>query len=823
MSNSDTSSRAYISRIQAQNITATVASGGRGSNSGSFTSFLSTILGSIQSVIDPPASPPETPTLFGAIYDDTSITLSWNNVGNVTGTIIDILSGSTTTSTEITGSGNTKTITGLNANTLYSVRVSSFNAVGPSVPTGYIVLTTLQPRPTDLSAIDISFTEVCLEWTDNVVGDISGHNIKYSAYPYSSTSTIFVDYDPSVGTPYWRTVTGLIAGTFYRFNVATVTVEDGNSAFSDTLTVGTLTQAPATVVTPTGLTAGTITSTTVDLSWNNMSTATDAVIDYSDNSGTTWNTWDHTGDFITDGSATVTYLTPSTTYSFRVSTINADGTSAPSTVLSGIITLAAPDAPIDLSAGTITSTTVVLNWTNTTTATDALIEFSDDAGSSWGTRYHIETLITGSSFTVTELTPNTMYSFRVSTINAVGTSAPSTVLSGIMTAAAAPDAPNSLTAGTITSTTVDLTWTNTSTATDALIEYSSDSEASWNPWDHTGTYITDGSATVTGLTPSTTYSFRVSTVDGSVTSDPSIVLSGIMTAPDAPTGLIAGTITSTTVDLTWTNTSTATDALIEYSSDSEASWNPWDHTGTSITTGAATVTYLTPNTMYSFRVSTINAGGTSAPSTVLSGIMTAPDAPNSLTAGTITSTTVDLTWTNTSTATDALIEYSSDSEASWNLWDHTGTYITDGSATVTGLTPSTPYSFRVSTINAGGTSPPTVLSGITTLAPPDAPTNVVGIQMNDSNTIALTWDIGTSTPTYQLIEIFLDTNADGAPDTWTDVVTFVSNMAHGSADIDMSGSAGGSYTFRVTITTANGTSLPSVSSSPIAYEVFPPV
>jgi hypothetical protein len=95
--------------------------------------------------------------------------------------------------------------------------------------------------------------------------------------------------------------------------------------------------------------------------------------------------------------------------------------------------------------------------------------------------------------------------------------------------------------------------------------------------------------------------------------------------------------------------------------------------------------------------------------------------------------------------------------------------------------------------------------------------------MNDSNTIALTWDIGTSTPTYQLIEIFLDTNADGAPDTWTDVVTFVSNMAHGSADIDMSGSAGGSYTFRVTITTANGTSLPSVSSSPIAYEVFPPV
>ena len=733
MSNSDTSSRAYISRIQAQNITATVASGGRGSNSGSFTSFLSTILGSIQSVIDPPASPPETPTLFGAIYDDTSITLSWNNVGNVTGTIIDILSGSTTTSTEITGSGNTKTITGLIANTLYSVRVSSFNAVGPSVPTGYIVLTTLQPRPTDLSAIDISFTEVCLEWTDNVVGDISGHNIKYSAYPYSSTSTIFVDYDPSVGTSYWRTVTGLIAGTFYRFNVATVTVEDGNSAFSDTLTVGTLTQAPATVVTPTGLTAGTITSTTVDLSWNNMSTATDAVIDYSDNSGTTWNTWDHTGDFITDGSATVTYLTPSTTYSFRVSTINADGTSAPSTVLSGIITLAAPDAPIDLSAGTITSTTVVLNWTNTTTATDALIEFSDDAGSSWGTRYHIETLITGSSFTVTELTPNTMYSFRVSTINAVGTSAPSTVLSGIMTAAA---------------------------------------------------------------------------------------------APDAPTGLIAGTITSTTVDLTWTNTSTATDALIEFSDDAGSSWGTRYHIETLITGSSFTVTELTPNTMYSFRVSTINAVGTSAPSTVLSGIMTAaaaPDAPTGLIAGTITSTTVDLTWTNTSTATDALIEFSDDAGSSWNPWDHTGTYITDGSATVTGLTPSTPYSFRVSTINAGGTSPPTVLSGITTLAPPDAPTNVVGIQMNDSNTIALTWAIGTSTPTYQLIEIFLDTNADGAPDTWTDVVTFVSNMAHGSADIDMTGSAGGSYTFRVTITTANGTSLPSVSSSPIAYEVFPPV
>jgi len=366
MSNSDTSSRAYIARIQAQNIVATVASGGRGSNSGNFDSFLSTTLGSIQSVIDLPPGPPGTPTLFVATPDDTSIRLSWHNVGRVTGAIIDISSGDVTTSTEITGSGNTYTITDLSAYTLYSVRVTSFNTVGLSAPTEYKDVTTLPARPTDLSAIDISFTEVCLEWTDNVVGDISGHNIKYSAYPYSSSSTIFVELDPAVGIPYWRTVTGLVSGKFYRFNVATVTLEDGNSAFSDTLTVGTIVQPPDSL-------ACTIqTNTTVNLSWMNYAQPINAVIQYSLTGIDDWTTWIHSQP-ITGDRAIVTGLTGDGIYDFRVATVGVTGTSDFSPIYT---TGTLPNAPTDVS-GSQTEDTNNIQFTwgiGNSTVTDCIVE-----------------------------------------------------------------------------------------------------------------------------------------------------------------------------------------------------------------------------------------------------------------------------------------------------------------------------------------------------------------------------------------------------------------------------------------------------------------
>ncbi|MGA4837407.1 chitinase [Streptomyces sp. G45] len=78
--------------------------------------------------------------------------------------------------------------------------------------------------------------------------------------------------------------------------------------------------------------------------------------------------------------------------------------------------------------------------------------------------------------------------------------------------------------------------------------------------------------------------------------------------PPVPTGLAAGTTTPTSVDLSWTPSSTAT-AYTVYR----------DGTKVASSSGASTtVTGLTPETTYSFQVSASNAAGESAKSTAVS-------------------------------------------------------------------------------------------------------------------------------------------------------------------------------------------------------------
>lgn len=93
---------------------------------------------------------------------------------------------------------------------------------------------------------------------------------------------------------------------------------------------------------------------------------------------------------------------------------------------------------------------------------------------------------------------------------------------------------------------------------------------------------------------------------------------------------------------------------------------------------------------------TITDGGT---------VNAAPDAPTSV-SGTAGNTQVSLTWAaptynNGAAITDYTIQYSSNSGSSWSTFSHAASTAT--SITVTGLTNSTTYIFRVAAVNSVGT------------------------------------------------------------------------------------------------------------------------
>lgn len=162
-------------------------------------------------------------------------------------------------------------------------------------------------------------------------------------------------------------------------------------------------------------------------------------------------------------------------------------------------------APTGLAAGTPTDTTIPLSWDAVTGANGYTVSYSADAGTTW-----LEVQVTGTSTTLTGLTPSTAYTIRVRATDSTNTSAKSPWSATISaTTAAAPlpvlATPTGLASPAQTATTVDLTWNAVTDAENYVMSWSPAGAGTWT--DVAPVATTSG--TVTGLTASTSYDFRV--------------------------------------------------------------------------------------------------------------------------------------------------------------------------------------------------------------------------------------------------------------------------------------------------------------------------
>lgn len=264
------------------------------------------------------------------------------------------------------------------------------------------------------------------------------------------------------------------------------------------------------------------------------------------------------------------------------------------------------------------------------------------------------------------------------------------------------------------------------------------------------TYVTSHSIALNGLTPTTTYHFRVYSRDraGNAPSY-SIDYVFITTAtPDIAPPMISNVQVSGITDrlavVSW-NTNEAADSLVEYGSGT--SYGLTAKQSSFVLKHSLAITGLSPSTRYHFRVSSTDPSG-NGPS--LSGDYTfmtlgAPDTLppviSNVRVGGITDRLAVITW-ETDEPADGAVEFGLN--ASYGMFASHSSLLALHEITIIGLQPSTVYHFRIRCTDASGNGP--ALSkdfNFTTLTSPDSwPPAILNIAVVDitETTATIIWE-----------------------------------------------------------------------------------
>ena len=272
-------------------------------------------------------------------------------------------------------------------------------------------------------------------------------------------------------------------------------------------------------------------------------------------------------------------------------------------------------------------------------------------------------------------------------------------------------------------TSLSVNWTAPSNTGPAIDNYDLRyREGTTGAWTNGPPNVSGTSATISGLTESTSYQVQVlaRNAEGeSPWSLPGSGQTGALGAPDVPTSLSA-TRGNRQVMLSWVQPSGGAEVTdYEYERDVSGTWISTGSTDTDYT-----VTGLTNGQSYTFRVRAVNSAGRSAASTASASVTpaTVPGAPTGLSA-TVSHEQVELNWTApASNGGEPITDYEYEQGGSGTWISTVGTAT---SYTVMGLTNGQPYRFRVRALNSVGAGAASAASpNVTPATEPDAPTGL---------------------------------------------------------------------------------------------------
>ncbi len=262
-----------------------------------------------------------------------------------------------------------------------------------------------------------------------------------------------------------------------------------------------------------------------------------------------------------------------------------------------------------VAASSITSSGATVTWT-TNEASDTQVDYGTTTAYGSSTAL-VSSMVTNHSAALSALSASALYHYRVKSRDAAGNLAQSGDFT--LTTSSAPDTTppviNLVTASSITSGGAIITWT-TNEASNSQVDYGiTTAYGSSSLLD--SSLVTGHSATLSGLSATTLYHYRVKSRDAAgnlaVSGDFTLTTSLLDTTPPVISGVAASSITSSGANINWA-TNEASSSRVDYGTTTlYGSSTPLDLT--LVTSHGATLSGLSATTLYHYRVKSVDAAG----------------------------------------------------------------------------------------------------------------------------------------------------------------------------------------------------------------------
>ena len=588
--------------------------------------------------------------------------------------------------------------------------------IAPVAQADTVILT----NPTNLVAISISNSQISLTWTDN-----SSNEIGYTLERRTGSGSYSVLANLVANTTNYTDSGGLTSGTTYTYRI--MALGNGNNISSS----GYSTEASATtygstssgaLTAPANLAATMASASQVNLTWTDYASGESGyIVERAVGSGS----FSVLG-YLSPNSQSFpdTTVVNNTTYTYRVQALGSSSNTTNSaysnlaTITVGSTGSGSSYAPTNLSASAVSQYQINLVWTdNSSSESGYIVERA--IGTSGTFQIVAYCLANSQAYSDINLTANTTYRYRVQALGgSAGNSSYSNEASATtgVTSSGALSTPTNLYANSISQTQINLTWTDNATNETAYIVERAVGSGSFQILAYLNPNLQAYSDS--NLTANVTYRYRVqaynNTMGTSSYSNEASATAGNITSGSlaTPTGLTATVVTSSQVNLVWTdNASSEIGYNVERAAGNTGTFTLLSYLGPNAQSFSDTG--LVSNTTYIYRVQARGSSSNSAYSNeasvnlgnLASGSLTPPAY---ITATPVSGSQINLVWTDNSTGESGYNLERKSADGSYSIIAYLAADVQSYSDT--GLQEGTTYTYRIQARGNGSTIPDSTYS-----------------------------------------------------------------------------------------------------------------